>query len=160
MNLYEITQELAAIMAEIEAQEGEITEETAAKLAIANGQLETKAEAYCALITNTKADIEAYKAEIDRLTKRKKAAENLTERLKEAVRNAMTVADMPKLKAGTFALTLRSTQAVEVTDEAAVPDEFCEYTKKVMKSVIRDHLKAGELVPGCQMVENTSLTIR
>lgn len=160
MNLYEITQELAAIMAEIEAQEGEINNEVAEKLQITSDQLADKAEAYCALITNTKADIEAYKAEIDRLTKRKKAAENLTERLKEAVRNAMTIADTPKLKAGTFALTLRTTQAVEVTDEAAVPDEFCEYTKKVMKSVIKDHLKAGEAIPGCQMVENTSLTIR
>lgn len=160
MNIYEITNELMAIYNAIAENEGVITPELEEALAIAGDQLEAKAENYCKMIANVKNDVEGYAAEIKRLQARKSAAENLIERLKNALRDAMIATDNLKLKAGTFALGIRTTEAVNITDESAVPDDYCEYTKKISKSAIKEALKSGAAVAGAEMVSNQSLSIR
>lgn len=160
MNIYEITQELRVIYDEIEMADGELTEETAAKLEIAQDQLNDKAEAYCKLIRNVSAEADALKAEADRLTKRRKSLENLQTRLKESLRCAMMVSETPKMDAGIFKLSLRKSEAVDIMDEAAVPDTFCTFERKVSKSAIKDFIKQGGEVKGAKMIENISLTIK
>lgn len=160
MNLYEITEELRAVYEAIEENGGEITDELNEQLQLTTGQLQDKAEGYCNLIRNVSADADAYKAEIDRLTARKKAADNLVKRLKEALKNAMVLSDQQKIKAGLFSLSLRSTDAVEVTDEQSIPEEYFQVKREVMKSAIKDAIKNGEEVAGARIVSNTSLTIR
>lgn len=160
MNIYEITQELRAIYDEIEANEGEVTDDIATKLELTTEQLNDKAESYCALIRNVTADAEAYKAEIDRLTKRKRTAENLVSRLKEALRVAMIMGDQQKIKAGLFNLSLRTTAAVDIEDETLIPDDYFQFERKIMKSAIKDAIKEGKAVSGAKIVENVSLSIR
>lgn len=160
MNIYEITEELRAIYEEIEMADGELTDEVAAKLEIAQGQLQDKAESYCALIRNVSAEAEALKDEADRLTKRRRSLENLQTRLKEALRCAMIVSDTAKMDAGIFKLSLRKSEAVDITDEAAVPDMFCEFKRTVSKSAIKDFIKGGGEVKGAQIIENINLMLK
>jgi hypothetical protein len=49
---------------------------------------------------------------------------------------------------------------VEVLDETILPDEFWVVKKEVSKSTISQAIKDGAEVPGAQMKENLSLSIR
>lgn len=160
MNIYEISAELRNIYEEIEMNEGEISPEIDERMKVAADQLEAKAESYCGLIRNVMADVEAYKSEIDRLTARKRAAENLVQRLKDALKDAMIMAEQPKLKAGTFSMSLRSSESVEVTNTDALADEFVQIERKPMKSLIKEALKEGKMVEGAELVTKQSVTIR
>lgn len=162
MNIYEITQSMLAIMGEIEENEGEITDEVAEKLKITSDQLADKAEAYCKLIRNTESDIAGIKGEIERLRKRQKSAENLIERLKASLVNAMEVSDQPKLKAGSFSLSVRRTESVNVTDIEALPSKYKREVVEVKadKNLIKEAIKNGEMVDGAELVENQSLNLR
>lgn len=160
MNIYEITEEIRAIYEEIEMADGELTDEVAAKLEIAQGELTAKAENYCKLIRNVAAEAEALKNEADRLTKRRRSLENLQTRLKEALRCAMIVSDTQNMDAGLFKLSLRKSEAVDITDEAAVPDTFCTFERKVSKSAIKDFIKQGGEVKGAQLIENINLMLK
>lgn len=160
MNIYEISAELRNLYEEIIASDGEITEELNQRMQLTKDQLEAKAESYCGLIRNVSADIEGYKTEIERLTARKRTAENLVQRLKDALRDSMILADQQKMKVGLFAMSLRSSESVEVTDAEALDDKYVQIERKPMKSVIKDAIKGGEQVAGAEIVTKTSVTIR
>jgi hypothetical protein len=49
---------------------------------------------------------------------------------------------------------------VEVLDETILPAEFWVIKKEVSKSTISQAIKDGEEVPGAQLKENVSLSIR
>ena len=57
-------------------------------------------------------------------------------------------------------LSTRRSQAVEVLDEKSIPPAFWIVKKEVWKSEISQAIKDGEFVPGAQLKENISLTIR
>lgn len=159
MNIYEIAEELKKIIENIELNDGEITEEDEKALSIADGMLENKAEGYCKLIANLKAQSEGLKNEIERLSKRKKAAENLSLRLKNSLFNAMEATSYEKLTAGTFKISFRSSETVNITNESAIDDKFCTIERKVSKTAIKEAIKAGEVVEGAEILKNKNLII-
>jgi hypothetical protein len=57
-------------------------------------------------------------------------------------------------------LSTRKSQAVEVLDEQLIPADFWVIKKEVSKSTISQAIKDGEEVPGAQMKDNISLSIR
>ncbi len=57
-------------------------------------------------------------------------------------------------------LSTRKSQAVEVLDETILPSEFWVIKKEVSKSTISQAIKDGEEVPGAQLKDNISLSIR
>jgi hypothetical protein len=57
-------------------------------------------------------------------------------------------------------LSTRKSQAVEVLDEQLIPADFWVIKKEVSKSTISQAIKDGEEVPGAQLKENVSLSIR
>lgn len=102
-----------------------------------------------------------YKTEIDRLTARKKTAESGIERMKCALLEFMRRSGQEKLKAGTFSVSTATTQAVQITDEKAIPCIYLvEQPPKIDKIGIKNALKAGEEINGAELVTNTGVRIR
>lgn len=122
---------------------------------------DTKLEAYAKLIRQLELDEEAYKKEIDRLNKRAKTAHNSIEWLKNNILVYMEAGHLTKTDAGTFKLSIRTSQAVNITDSDLIPEEFKKVKTEVSvdKLKIKDAFKNGKTVEGANIVENKSVRI-
>lgn len=82
-SLYQINEELSALLFEIEENGGEINEELESKLNIKQEELTEKLEAYKNAVQQWKADVEAIKCEAKRLSDRKAVLSNRIDKIKE-----------------------------------------------------------------------------
>jgi hypothetical protein len=67
-----------------------------------------------------------------------------------------------RYSAGRVELAWRKSEAVEITDEFKVPDQFIkiEQVSKIDKLAIKENIKAGEEVPGAVLVTRQNLTVK
>ena len=77
MTLYDLTTEQMVINRMLEENGGELTPELEQALMITEENLSVKTEGYCKAIAIYKGEVETLKAEIDRLTAKKKTAEKV-----------------------------------------------------------------------------------
>ena len=82
------------------------------------------------------------------------------ERLKRSAAEQMTAMGKRKLETPRCVLALRPSKAVEVLDEAKIPDAYFAIKRTVQKAEIAKALKAGAEVPGAVMVERENLTVK
>jgi hypothetical protein len=156
--LYELTTAAAQLYEMLQAEE--IDEKTFNDTLEAMGAGE-KVESYCKIIKQFQSDVEMFKGEIDRLTARKKAAENGVERMKDALLAFLQLTGQDKVKAGSFAVSTATTQAVFIADEMAIPCKYLvEQPPKIDKIGIKNALKAGEEVNGAALIDNKGVRIR
>lgn len=88
-------------------------------------ELEDKADAYAKVIRSLEADSASLKAEIDRLTARKKTIENNIKRMKESLEMAMRAADRLKIKTTLFSFGIqKNPPKLIIDDEKAIPKQF------------------------------------
>lgn len=90
-NLFGIAQKYDYLVSQIEENEGEITEEIAEELAIAESELEDKLRAYRQIIDAQKANIAYNKDEIKRLRDRNTSFDKIAGRLKSSVVDALHI---------------------------------------------------------------------
>ena len=90
-NLFGIAQKYDYLVSQIEENDGEITEEIAEELAIAESELEDKLRAYRQIIDAQKANIAYNKDEIKRLRDRNTSFDKIAGRLKSSVVDALHI---------------------------------------------------------------------
>ena len=158
MTIYEIDQ---AIMECVDLETGEIIDtEQLDKLQM---ERDTKLENVACWIKELKAEAEAIKAEKQILANRQKVAENKAESLKKYLAYAL---DGKKFSTAKCAVSFRSTENVEVTDEGLnnlmkEHDELLTYkAPEPNKKAIKDALKDGLNVEGVQLLQNISTIIK
>jgi hypothetical protein len=154
-NLYELSAEYAGFLdAYANAQNEEEAAEILQSLVDIHGELTEKAENYVRVIKNVQSDVDGYKAEAKRLTAKAKAGENLIDRLKNAMLDAMKLTDTPTIQTsiGKWRLQPNPYKCV-VTDWTKLPMEFREpQPDKVDSKGIIAHYKAtGEVFDGCEV---------
>ncbi|HEY3424996.1 MAG TPA: siphovirus Gp157 family protein [Negativicutes bacterium] len=126
--------------------------------------LEEKAVNVICLLMNIEADIPALDAEIKRMSDRKKSIQNRVASIKEYLKGAMEIANIDRIKKGAFIISLQNNPpAVKINDERAVGAEYltivpAQYVPD--KNKIKEDLKAGMIVPGCELTVGRSLRIR
>lgn len=124
-------------------------------------------------IKNLKSDIEQFKAEEERLKKRRQIKENFLNRLQESMDNIIKhrinnieedfdgcnkwKIDVPQAK-----ISYRKSTKVDVINESLIPKKYktTVETIKISKEDIATDLKNGLKVKGAQLVENLNLQIR
>ena len=158
-NLYEITGDVLQLQEMLVSDpENEYVQDTLEAL---NGELEMKAEAYCRVIKNMEANLEGFKNEIDRLSKKKKNLENSISRLKEALFNSMKVTGTDKIKGDLFTLAIRNNapKLPSNLDINQVPiDYIIERQYDIDKRGLLQAIKNGE-VEGITLEQSQSLRI-
>ena len=90
-NLFGIAQKYDYLVSQIEENDGEITEEIAEELAIAESELEDKLRAYRQVIDAQKANIAYNKDEIKRLRDRNTSFDKIAGKLKSSVVDALHI---------------------------------------------------------------------
>ena len=132
-------------------------------LSAAEGDIESKAENYAKVIRMKEEEAKAFKAEADRLNKRKQAAENMVERLKAALLDNMKLTGAKEIKTsiGKWRVQMNPVSA-DVQDWTKVPMEFrTPQPDKVDKpSLIRRHKETGELFDGVEFKQTESIRFR
>lgn len=157
-SLFEMTQ--AALMLYDLLNQEEIDEQTVADTLESMGADE-KVESYCKVIKQLQADADMFKAEQDRITARRKTAENAVERMKAALLDFMTASKKDKITAGTFTVSTAITKAVNILDESKIPEQYLKpQPAKIDKAEISKALKNGEAVAGAELIENKGVRIR
>ena len=150
----------------MEENGGEVTDEIMEDLAIRRENFQAKAEAYSKFILKLDSEADQAAAEIKRIQAIKKAKENTAQRLRDTLLAALMVfteedsKGIRRYETPLAKLSTRRSQSVEVLDDTVIPDEFWVVKKEVSKSTISQAIKDGAEVPGAQLKENISLSIR
>jgi hypothetical protein len=164
--LWKLTQEELSFISLMEENGGEVNDEIIEELAIRRDNFSHKAEAYAKFILKLESEAEQAAAEIKRIQALKKAKENTVARLRESLLAALMVfteedaKGIRRYETPLAKLSTRKSQAVEVLDEQLIPADFWVIKKEVSKSTISQAIKDGAEVPGAQMKDNISLSIR
>jgi predicted nuclease with TOPRIM domain len=146
MRLYELTADLLTLQ--------EMLEDTVDDQCLLDtlegvqGEYEIKLEAYCKVIKNLEADMEALKSEAKRLTDRRKVLEGNVERLKKAMYDSMKATGTDKVKGQIFTVAIQRNGGklpviVDVPTED-LPDELVKVVESPDLEAIGKLLEAGE----------------
>lgn len=158
-NLYELTDDVLELQEMlVNDPENEAIQDTLEAL---TSELEIKSEAYCRVIRNMEGNLEGFKMEIDRLSRKKKNLENSISRLKQALFNAMRVTGTDRIKGDLFTIAIRNNapQLPKDLDVNQVPiDYLIEREYDIDKRRLLAAIKNGE-VEGIELEVNQSLRI-
>ena len=156
--LYELTTDLLTLqeMLENPLDEEQVLLDT---LEAVQGEYEIKLEAYCKVIKNLEADMEALKNEAKRLSDKRKVLENNVDRLKKAMFDSMKATGTEKVKGQLFSVAIQRNGGklpVLGSDEAdlsILPSQLKVVTEKPNLDAIRELLEAGKVVEGFTLGE-------
>lgn len=158
MNLYEMSDQARTLYQLLE--EDEIDENIYFDTLESIGANE-KLESYIYVQKQFEANLQSFKKEKERIEKRMKTCQNNIERMKSAIMEFMTSARLKKVQAGTFTLSLRSYESVNITDENQIPEEFLiPQPPKINKAEIKKYLKSGDVISGAEIIQKDSVTAR
>lgn len=164
MTLYEISEEFQRLYEM--ADEMELTEEDIKDTVEGlEYELEEKADAYAVVIRSLDGDSASLKAEIDRLTARKRTIDNNIKRMKQSLETAMKAADRPKIKTKLFSFGIqKNPPAVKIDNPEAIPAEYLiPQEPKVDNAAIKKMLKGleeNEFCPWAHLEQTEGLRIR
>ena len=177
-NLYEIDERLRLLEEYmVDAETGEILSEEDFYIKFDEIQmaLQDKIEDTMAFYKNLMSDVDSFKEEEKRLAQRRKAKENLAERLKKRIDNYIVHQftdengdvnvvglnsykfETPKVK-----LSYRKSDSVLVSDIGLLPKEYVkekvEYSAD--KTALKKAIKDGKEIKGCELVTNYNMQVK
>jgi len=164
LSLYEISNDYLQALDAFTDPEADIPMEAAIDtLEGIEGQLQDKAVNVAKFMQNLDATAKAIKEAEQQMARRRKAIENRAQWIKDYLKNNMEASGITKIESPWFRLAVqKNPEAVEVFDEAALPDDFKTevVTVKIDKAAIKQVLRDGVHVPGAMLTQGTRLAIR
>ena len=163
-SLYDISAGYATLLdAYDNAESDEEREGIIAMLATAEGEITDKAENYARVIRMKEEEAKAFKAEVDRLTARKRAAENMVTRLKAALLDAMKLTDTQEIKTsiGKWRVQMNPLSC-DVVDIDKVPMKYHikQEDKIDKKGLIEYYKQTGEIIDGVEFKQEQGIRFR
>ena len=163
-NLYDLSAGWVSLLNAYDAAETQDErDEIMAMLTDTQGDIESKAEDYAKVIRIKEAEAETFAAEIKRLTARKKAAENVVQRLKESLLDAMKLTGTDEIKTSIGKWRIQNNPwSAEVVDWERVPIEFRtpQPDKVDSKALIARFKETGEIIEGVVFRQERGLRFR
>ena len=154
--LYELVKEIENFDLDIDEETGEILNMD--ELDALQLEKDTKVENICLWVKNLKSDAEAYRSEKKAFEQKIRAAENKAARLTAYV-DYILAGD--KFKSSKVSVSYRKSEQIECADLLDVDVDYLRYKEPELdKKKIKDAIKAGIEVKGCQLVERQNLQIR
>lgn len=162
MRLYEINAALEELLNQVDPETGELVCDMDALEALSI-EREEKLEGLALYCKNLTAEAEAIKAEKLALEKRQKAALNRAEKARDFLARMLAG---EKFTTPKVAVSWRTSQAVQLDDDflpwaMQYGDQYLSYKDPDPdKKAIAAALKAGEAVPGAELVTNLNMQIK
>lgn len=122
---------------------------------------EDKLIGYGKVVLNIKSDVDAIKAEEQRLAKRRKSMESKIDYLQGRMLDAMKLVDVKTINDPILTIKLRNNKRVSILDETKISDKYLvPQQPKISKSDIRKDITSGIAVDGAELTEYQSLNIK
>lgn len=152
--LYEIDSD---IMDCFDEETGELLDEE--KLNELQIERDQKIEGVGLAVKNLTAEIDAYKKEIDAFQQRKRSAEKRLDGFKKWLLETL---EGQKFATPKVDIRFRRSETVDIPDESAVPDEYIVWKTegKPDKIAIKQAIKAGSSIEGCQLIQKLNISIK
>lgn len=154
--IYQINSEIQRFLEEhVDPETGEILDfEGLERLSLKREEI---LEGLMLTVKNCRAEAEAVKAEKLALAERQSKLEKNVEKLKQFLADEL---HGQKFKTAKVDCSFRKSTSTEITDIGLIPADYLEYTPKPKKDDIKAAIKAGENVPGAQIIEKLSIIIK
>ena len=122
----------------------------------------SKVDAFAAFLRAQSASADFCKQEGARLYARAHSIERRLDYLKRRYLETMQDHGLKRVAGNAYALSVRISRAVEVTDMSAIPAEFIreKIERTADKTALKEALAGGATIPGCVMQERPSLQVR
>lgn len=160
MKLYEISDAIRAALdhIDVDPETGEIL--NADNLHAVEAEASDKVEATALYLRELDAEAKAAKDEADRMIARVKSMQKRSDYLKSMLLDALHATG--KVKTARVTVSIRTTQAVEVSEGADLPEAYTTVKTTVSpnKVAIKQALLDGVEVPGCSLEARESVSIR
>ena len=175
MRLYELTEQWRQIaeIAFAEMDNGELPADLMEQLATCEGNIDQKLAACCRIVKEMEASKEAFAAEASRLRTKASRCESHADSLKAYMKEQMEACDFSKREVDSiFTVSIqKSPPSLVVSNLDAVPSYLRMWRvvpstwdvpqeRRIDSRGIKDAIKAGAIVPGCEVVCGTHLRIR
>ena len=164
LTLYEISQDYLQALDLFTDPEADIPLEAAMDtLEGLEGQLQEKAVNVAKFMQNLDTTAKAIKEAEQQMARRRKAIENRAQWIRTYLKSNMEAAGISRIESPWFRLAIqKNPAAVEILDEAALPDEFKSevVTVKIDKTALKQVMQDGVNVPGAMLSQGTRLAIR
>lgn len=152
-SLYEIDEKITAL---VDPETGELFDAEAFDQLLMDR--EKKIENIALFYKNVLSDATAYKNEKDSFEKKIKQAENTAQALKGLLKYAL---GGEKFKTSRVTVSYRKSEQVVCEDITKVSDEYLSYKEpELKKKTIKEAIKSGTEVAGCQLVEMSNIQIK
>lgn len=151
MRLYEITKQLNELLAMEDIPRDQI-EDT---INLIEEEFEGKAEMVAAYISEIEADEAGMKAEIDRLSERKRVLTAKIDNLKDYLRQNMLASGKTNIKGKLFSITLGKPSPVldVLVPVEQLPEQYRVVNFSADNAAIKAALKAGTEIKGCAITD-------
>lgn len=159
MNLYDIKSEIEALFSKVD-ENGELPEDIAQQLEQLAITEHEKIENTGLYIKNLLSDANAIKNEVDRLNERRQSMTHKAERLKNYLSDYLTNNNKDKFSTARIDLRFRRSEQVHIYQDADLPNTLWRVKLEPDKAHIKELLKAGEIVPGAELIERQNLQIK
>ena len=172
MKFYEINSEIQATLDAyleidgnlVDSETGEVLEEAAAvavaqRLEELQVAKEEKLESIACWIKGLDAEEAAIKAEEKNLAARRKALENKRDRIFQFLQRML---DGEKISSPRVKVSYRKTTSVNILNLSEIPTSYkrVKTIEEPDKNAIKEAIKAGETVPGAELVDGVSMSIK
>ena len=160
MKLYEISDAIRAALdhIDVDPETGEIL--NADNLHAVEAEASDKIEATALYLRELDAEAKAAKDEADRMIARVKSMQKRSDYIKSMLLEALHATG--KVKTARVTVSIRTTQAIEVSEGANLPEAYTTVKTTVSpnKIAIKQALLDGVEVPGCHLEARESVSIR
>ena len=145
-------------------EDGNIIDNSSLLVELFNGiesDLATKCDNTNYIIKEIDSDAEMLEKEIKRLQGKKKALENKKDRLKELIKNTISISGQAKVK-GKFSFSITDYESFNYDDVSTfgLSDELIKVKTEIDKTKIKEFVKAGGSVDGLKIETKQKLNIR
>lgn len=156
MNIWQINSEIREFLeANVDPETGELLNlEGFEELQL---QREEKLEAIALAVKNYRAEADAVKSEKLALAERQARLEKSADRLSELLAGEL---QGQRFSTARVECGFRKSKSTEILDLELIPAEYIEFSPKPRKSEIKAAILAGKEVPGAQVVEKMSISIK
>lgn len=162
MNLHNLTEQYQDLL-DLAADGGD-REQLDAMLDGLGGKIEEKIGNTACVVRSLELQAEVIDAELKRLQARRSSMLNNATYLKERMQTSMTVMELDKVKTPLFTIGIQNNPPkVVVVDEFAIPESYFKVpqpTRSLMKEEVAKAWKAGQSVPGTEIVQEKSIRIK
>lgn len=167
MRLYELTDEWQRIAElafyEADAADGEVPADLVTQLHSIEGSIDQKLAACCRIVREMEAAKEAFNTEASRLKLKGSRCESHADSLKAYMKSCLESIDCTKREVDSiFTVAIqKSPPTLVVNNLDDVPESYTvKQERKIDTASIKNAIKHGIAVPGCELTQGTHLRIR